>query len=388
MHRSLLALAPLCLLTLPARGQTMTTLVPDFAGNDGISVDAGGNVYVNARGLAFNGRRVIRVAPDGSYAPYATGLDPFPVGSVFDGAGNLYVTGANVGNVRRIAPDGTHDVFATGMPGAGGLEFDASGNLYCSAFNANWVAKIAPDSTVTTFAMGGLVNGPTGIAYHAAEDCLYNANWYDGNVTRYQLDGTGELFAVLPEFPIGPLVILGDGLYASAPEANKVYRVDLSTAAVSVFAGTGVAGDLDGDLSTAQLRYPVGINATQDGSLFYISDLAPSGRGRLRRVFLADPTSVPSVQSGATGFLLAPNPFREGTSVRYSLHRAGPIELSIHDVSGRLVRTLVSGSAGAGEHVAPWNGRDSHGRPAAAGIYQVRLRADGHVQGRRLVRLR
>ncbi|MCA9750740.1 MAG: hypothetical protein KC591_01000, partial [Gemmatimonadetes bacterium] len=286
MSRSLLAFALLILVTPPLHGQTMTTLVPDFGGNDGISIDAAGNVYVNARGLNFNGRRVLRVEPDGTYAPYATMLDPFPVGSVFDGAGNLYVTGANFGNVRRIAPDGSHEVIATGMPGAGGLEFDGEGNLYCSAFNANWVAKIAPDSTITTFAIGGLVNGPTGLAYRAAENCLYNANWFDGNVTRYELDGTGTLFAVLPEFPIGPLVIVGDFLYASAPESNRIYRIELATASVSVFAGTGVAGDLDGDLSVAQLRYPVGINATQDGSLFYVSDLGPAGRGRLRRIYL------------------------------------------------------------------------------------------------------
>ncbi|MBZ0269845.1 hypothetical protein K8I85_16970 [bacterium] len=388
MPRLLLALGLLCLLASPARSQAMTTLVPDFPGNDGISVDAAGNIFVNARGSNFNGKRVIRVEPDGTRAPYATGLDPFPVGSVFDSDGNLYVTGANFGNVRRIAPDGTHEVVATGMPGAGGLEFDGDGNLYCSAFNANYVARIEPDSTITTFATGGLVNGPTGLAYHAATNRLYNANWYDGNVTRYELDGTAQLFATIPEFPIGPLVIVGDYLYASAPEANRVYRIELATAVVSVFAGTGVAGDLDGDLSVAQLRYPVGIGATHDGDLFYIADIAPSGNGRLRRIVLSGATGAASLPTGAPRFGLAPNPFTRETTVRYTLRRAGRVELAIHDAAGRLVRRLASGSESAGDHARSWDGRDEAGRPAAAGVYHVRLLADGHALGRRLVRLR
>lgn len=388
MRPALVALALTCLLAAPSRSQTMTTLVPDFGGNDGLSVDAAGTIYVNARGLSFNGKRVIRVHPNGTFSAYATNLNPFPVGSVFDGSGNLFVTGANFGNIRRIAPDGSHVVVATGLPGAGGLEFDAAGNLYCSAFNANYVARIAPDSTTTTFAQGGLVNGPTGLAYHAATNCLYNANWFDGKVTRYELDGTAQLFATIPEFPVGPLVIVGDHLYASAPEANRVYRIELATAAVSVFAGTGTAGDLDGDLSVAQLRYPVGIGATHDGSLFYISDLAPSGRGRLRRIFLTDPTGIPDVPAAGHRFLLAPNPFSREATVRYTLDRSAPVELAIYDSAGRLVRRLASRTEREGEHAVSWDGRSDAGRTAVAGIYHVRLSIDGRAESRRLVRLR
>ena len=36
----------------------------------------------------------------------------------------------------------------------------------------------------------------------------------------------------------------------------------------------------------------------------------------------------------------SPNPFAKGTSVNYELARYGPVELTVHDVSGRLVRRL------------------------------------------------
>ncbi|MCA9752355.1 MAG: T9SS type A sorting domain-containing protein, partial [Gemmatimonadetes bacterium] len=147
------------------------------------------------------------------------------------------------------------------------------------------------------------------------------------------------------------------------------------------------AGDLDGDLSVAQLRYPVGINATQDGSLFYVSDLGPAGRGRLRRIYLT-PTGAPVLAPGNAGLSLSPNPFRAMTSVRYALRRNGPTDLAVYDTAGRLVRRLADAPGVAGEHVVTWDGRDDSGRPTAAGVYHLRLSADGRTEGRRVVRLR
>ncbi len=387
-HSPVIALLLLLAASLPVSSQTMTTLVPDFPGNDGLSVDSNGVVYVNARGISYNGRKVIRVEPGGTYTSYATGLDPFPVGNVFDGLGNLYVTGANLGTVRRIAPDGSHSMVVDGLPGAGGLEFDDTGNLYCSAFNGNYVARIAPDLTVTTFATGGLVNGPTGLAFHAPTGVLYNANWFDGNVTRYELDGSATLFATIPQFPVGPLVIVGNYLYASTPNANRVYRIELSTGTVSIFAGTGVAGDLDGDLSVAQLRNPIGIGATHDGNMLFISDIAPSGKGRLRRVHMTDPTGAQVQATGRPAFALLPNPTNGSAIIRYALESTAHVDVAIYDVAGRLVSRLVSRTQGAGLHSLTWSGTGRGGVTAPAGVYNVRLSVDGMARTSRLVRVR
>ena len=55
----------------------------------------------------------------------------------------------------------------------------------------------------------------------------------------------------------------------------------------------------------------------------------------------------------------------------------GRVLVAIHDNSGRLVRTLVSGSNEAGEHVVIWDGRDEHGRRLPAGVYLVRFETGG-----------
>jgi hypothetical protein len=68
-----------------------------------------------------------------------------------------------------------------------------------------------------------------------------------------------------------------------------------------------------------------------------------------------------------------PNPFRAATAVRFDLASRAFVDLSVFDVGGRLVRTLVRGEVGAGSHRRDWDGRDASGRPVASGTYFVRL---------------
>jgi flagellar hook assembly protein FlgD len=53
------------------------------------------------------------------------------------------------------------------------------------------------------------------------------------------------------------------------------------------------------------------------------------------------------------------------------------VNLSVYDISGRLVATVVDGVSGPGEHVARWSGLDRAGRPVASGVYFMRLTIDG-----------
>lgn len=68
-----------------------------------------------------------------------------------------------------------------------------------------------------------------------------------------------------------------------------------------------------------------------------------------------------------------PNPFNPSTNIQFSLDRSQPVQLSIYDVTGRLVRTLVSESRAAGSHNVVWNGTDNGGNPTPSGVYLYRL---------------
>ena len=56
-------------------------------------------------------------------------------------------------------------------------------------------------------------------------------------------------------------------------------------------------------------------------------------------------------------------------NLHYELARAGRVQVSICDLRGRLVRTLVTGHRAAGSHATAWRGRDDAGREVASEVY-------------------
>ena len=83
-----------------------------------------------------------------------------------------------------------------------------------------------------------------------------------------------------------------------------------------------------------------------------------------------------------------PNPFNPQTEIRFVLPARTKVDLSIYDVRGRLVRSLVQGSKDAGEQIVRWDGRNDRGSAVASGVYVYRLRAGKETLSRRMVLLR
>jgi hypothetical protein len=83
-----------------------------------------------------------------------------------------------------------------------------------------------------------------------------------------------------------------------------------------------------------------------------------------------------------------PNPFNPSTQIRFSIDRDALVTLSIFDVSGKLVRTLVNRPLAAGSYTGHWDGRDTQGNEVASGIYFYRLTAAKKSLTRKAVLLR
>ncbi len=96
-------------------------------------------------------------------------------------------------------------------------------------------------------------------------------------------------------------------------------------------------------------------------------------------------TAAPETPRAARLMAPAPNPFNPSTRVAFDLDVAGPVDLSIYDLQGRLVRRLHRGPLPVGSHERTWNGRDDAGRRVAGGPYLVRLDAPGAAPDARKV---
>jgi parallel beta-helix repeat protein len=83
-----------------------------------------------------------------------------------------------------------------------------------------------------------------------------------------------------------------------------------------------------------------------------------------------------------------PNPFNPQVTVRFTLTRAIPVMVAIHDVAGRAVRDLHAGALGAGTHELRWDGTDRGGRALSSGTYFYRIVAGGEVRTGKLTLVR
>jgi len=102
-------------------------------------------------------------------------------------------------------------------------------------------------------------------------------------------------------------------------------------------------------------------------------------------VLRESPASVPRAVRLLPNF---PNPFNDGTTIRFFLPERRAIDLGIYNLVGQRLVTLEKGVGNAGAHARRWDGRDASGRELASGVYLYRLRAGTQVETRRMLLLR
>ncbi len=88
------------------------------------------------------------------------------------------------------------------------------------------------------------------------------------------------------------------------------------------------------------------------------------------------------------GLYAAPNPFNSSTEVHFTMQNAGPACITIHDMTGRLVRLLTEDDTPAGDQSCIWDGNDNSGMKLPTGVYQLCLTTDTYIGRQRLVLIR
>jgi endoglucanase len=84
----------------------------------------------------------------------------------------------------------------------------------------------------------------------------------------------------------------------------------------------------------------------------------------------------------------AVNPFHQVTTIRFQLSTGTVVDLSIYDVTGAKVKTLIHGYCTRGTHTFSWNGKSQQNQKLASGVYFVRLSAGTLQEVKKAVFLR
>ncbi|HBC46156.1 MAG TPA: hypothetical protein DCZ43_03850 [candidate division Zixibacteria bacterium] len=74
-----------------------------------------------------------------------------------------------------------------------------------------------------------------------------------------------------------------------------------------------------------------------------------------------------------------PNPFRGTTAINFAVPNAGQYKLTVYDILGRKVKTLLDGYCSAGSGQIIWDGRDDAGGDISSGTYFARLQGDKKI---------
>ena len=83
-----------------------------------------------------------------------------------------------------------------------------------------------------------------------------------------------------------------------------------------------------------------------------------------------------------------PNPFNPVTSLRYDLPEDGFVNITIYDMMGRIVRSLVNSKQAAGYHSIKWNATNNKNEPVSAGLYLYTIQAGEFSQTKKMILLK
>jgi gluconolactonase len=220
----------------------------------GIALDADANAFVCDMGL----KQVVRVAPDGTWTTYSSGLPDRPMRlpnySVFDDAGTMYVTdsgewGDRDGLIWMVSPDGRTEAWdetATGFPNGACLSADG-GALYVAESSPPLVSRIEIADDGSAGRRTVVVELPRTVPDGLALDVQGNlyVSLYNPNIV-YRFSSDGELAVIVDDW---------EQLKLLAPTNVAFAGADLKTLVIANLFGRNLV-TASVEFAGLPLRYP------------------------------------------------------------------------------------------------------------------------------------
>jgi len=177
-------------------------------------------------------------------------------------------------------------------------------------------------------------------------------------------------------------------------EGSLVYAVESTSGQV---AGYGVT-NTDGSFTVAELApgtYTVTVDKLDYSSSSMTASptydattgaaVSPTVSLNIDAVLVTEAAQEPLVPANYLLEQNYPNPFNPSTQILFGLPQLEKVSLTIYNVLGQKLATLVDGILTEGTHVVTWNGRDSRGLQLPSGVYFYLLKTSNFTATKRMI---
>ena len=163
--------------------------------------------------------------------------------------------------------------------------------------------------------------------------------------------------------------------YNSSSLTIREMKIDHQSVFDEIFAAQAMFGEIEWDVSVRDSMVEV---TSENGALTL-------GVNASAAVLSINGELLPEVFSLHQNY---PNPFNPVTKLRYDLPENGHVNITIYDMLGREVKTLINQTQNAGYRSIIWDATNDYGKPVSAGIYLYQIQAGEYMQTKKMVLLK
>jgi len=163
--------------------------------------------------------------------------------------------------------------------------------------------------------------------------------------------------------------------YNSSSLTIREMKIDHQSVFDEIFAAQAMFGEIEWDVSVRDSMVEV---TSENGALTL-------GVNASAAVLSINGELLPEVFSLHQNY---PNPFNPVTKLRYDLPENGHVNITIYDMLGREVKTLINQTQDAGYRSIIWDATNDYGKPVSAGIYLYQIQAGEYMQTKKMVLLK